>query len=103
MRLRSRPPCSRKHPPHRNFGRAAIYDRIITVGFMTELLYSNVSSVTCGAAHEFGMAGAVRFPGLVKSPSLVVESADAGQRSKYRGLVLAVPPAPRTADRRFRH
>src|SRR6202171_3351666 len=65
---------------------------------MTELLQSDVSSVTCGAVHEFGMAGAVKFPGLVESPGLVVESVDRGQRRKYRGLVRAVPPAPRTAD-----
>ncbi len=44
------------------------------------------------------MAGAVKFPGLVKSPGLVVGSVDPGQRRKYRGLVPAVPPALRTAD-----
>jgi hypothetical protein len=48
------------------------------------------------------MAGAVKFPGLVKSPRLVVGSVDPGQRRKYRGLVLAVPPAPRTAGWRSR-
>src|ERR1700694_6058440 len=71
-------------------------------GFVTELLQSSVSSVTRGAAHESGMAGAVKFPGLVKSPGLVVGSVDPGQRRKYRGLVLDVPPAPRTADWRSR-
>ena len=70
--------------------------------FVTELLHSNVSSVTRGASDEFGMAGAVKFPGLVKSPGLVVGSADAGQRRKYRGLVRAVPPAPGTAGRQSR-
>ena len=65
--------------------------------FVTELLQSNVSSVTRGASDEFGMAGAAEFPGLVKSPGLVVGSADAGQRRKYRDLVRAVPPAPGTA------
>src|SRR6202171_2431497 len=73
---------------------------------MTELLQSNVSSVTRGAVHEFGMAGAVKFPvkfpGLVKSPGLVVGRVDPGQRRKYRGLVRAVPPAPPRADRQFR-
>jgi hypothetical protein len=44
------------------------------------------------AIHEFGMAGAVKFLGLVKSPGLVVGSVDAGERRKYRGLVPAVPP-----------
>src|SRR6202047_4077601 len=46
------------------------------------------------------MAGAVKLPGLVKSPGLVVGSVDPGQRCKYRGLVLAEPPV--TADWRFR-
>ena len=55
---------------------------------VTELLQSNVSSVTRGAVHEFGMAGAVKFPGLVKSPGLVVGSVDPGQRRQHRGLVL---------------
>ncbi len=44
------------------------------------------------------MAGAIKFPGLVESLGLVVESVDPGQRRQYRGLVLAVPPAPRTAE-----
>ena len=48
------------------------------------------------------MAGAVKFPGLVKSAGLVVGSADAGQRRQYRGLVLAVPPASGTAGRQSR-
>src|SRR3984893_15827259 len=69
---------------------------------MTELIQSNVSSVTRGAVHEFGMAGAVKFPGLVKATGLVVGSVDHGQRRKYRGLVRAVPRAPRTADRQSR-
>ena len=42
------------------------------------------------------------FPGLVKSPGLVVGPVDPGQRRQYRGLVPAVPPAPRTADRQSR-
>src|SRR6266851_8353813 len=69
---------------------------------MTELMQSGVSLVTRGAVHEFGMAGAVKFPSLVKSRGLMVGSVDHGQRSKYRGLVLAVPRAPRTADRQSR-
>src|SRR4030088_1506027 len=69
---------------------------------MTDLLHSNISSITRGAVHDFGMAGAIDFPGLVKSPGLVVESADCSQRRKYRGLVLAVPQAARTADGRSR-
>src|SRR6202048_3198528 len=85
------PAITPQAPPHTYFCR----DRL---RFMTEFLQSNVSSVTRGAVHEFGMAGAVKFPGLVKSPGLVVGSVDPGQRRKYRGLVLAVPPAPRTAD-----
>ena len=40
---------------------------------MTELLQSSVGSIKTGAVHEFGMAGAVDFPGLVESPGLVVE------------------------------
>jgi hypothetical protein len=35
---------------------------------VTELLRSDVGSVTCGATHEFAMVGAVKFPGLVESP-----------------------------------
>src|SRR5450631_2778886 len=89
------PPSPRKPLPHTYFCRD--WPR-----FMTELLQSNVSSVTPGAVHELGMAGAVKFPGLVKSAGLVVGSVDPGQRRKYRGLVLAVPPAPRTADWRSR-
>ena len=34
------------------------------------------------------MAGAVSFPGLVKSPSLVVVSVTPGERREYRSLVL---------------
>src|SRR3984893_8961648 len=70
--------------------------------FVTELLQASVGSVTRGAVHECGMAGAVKVPGLVKSPGLVVGSVDPGQRREYRGLVLALPPAPRTADRQSR-
>ena len=42
------------------------------------------------------MARAAKLSGLVKSPGLVVERVDAGQRRKYRGLVRAVPPAATT-------
>jgi hypothetical protein len=52
------------------------------------------------------MAGAANFVGLVKSSCLVVESLDAGQRRKYRGVVLAVPQASargRSADLFVRH
>src|ERR1700686_2931633 len=73
---------------------------------MTELLRPNVSSVKCGAVDELGMAGGVKltvnFPGLVKSAGVVVEPVDPGQRREHRDLVPAVPPAPRTADRRPR-
>jgi hypothetical protein len=63
--------------------------------FVTELIQSSVSSVTNGAVDEFGMAGGavkfpVKFPGLVKSPGLVVEPVDAGERHQHRGLVPAV-------------
>src|SRR5882724_1392888 len=86
---------TRKPPPH-------TYCCRDSPRFVTEILQSNVSSVTRGAVHEFGMAGAGKFPGLVKSSGLVVGSVDRGQRRKYRGLVLAVPPVPRTADWRSR-
>src|SRR5215468_11104094 len=75
---------------------------------VTELLRPSVSSVAIGAAHEFGMAGAVKCPGankcpgVVKSPGLVVGCADAGQRRKHRNLVLAVPLPAGIADRRTR-
>ena len=48
------------------------------------------------------MAGAVKFPGVVEPVGLVVGSVDPRQRRKYRGLVLAVPPAPRPSGRRSR-
>src|SRR6266566_9391852 len=83
---------TRKRPPHAHL--------FVVTGpeFMTLLLQSGVSAVTCGAVHESGMAGAVKFPGLVESAGLVVGCVDPCQRRKYRRLVPAVPPAPRTAD-----
>src|SRR5271163_1372117 len=66
-----------------------ICDRITTI---------NVGSVTGGATHGFGRAGAVKVSGLVKSIGPVVGSVDPRQRRKYRSLVLAVPPTPGTAD-----
>src|ERR1700743_1614429 len=85
--------------------------------FVTLLIQIDVSSALFGAnSHEFGVAGAAGFPevasflgaflievlGLVKSSGLVVESADAGQRRQYRGLVLAVPRSPPAARHRQR-
>src|ERR1700738_3362130 len=89
------PASTPQAPPHTYFCRDWLR-------FMTEFLQKNVSSVTRGVVHEFGMAGAVKFPGLVKSPGMVVGSVDPGQRRKHRGLVLAVPSAPPTADRQSR-
>src|SRR5262245_3324696 len=71
-------------------------------GRVTELLRSNVSSVTRGAIHEFGMAGAVEVLGLVKSAGVVVVAVDARERHQYRGLVLALPLPAEAADRRSR-
>jgi hypothetical protein len=68
-------------------------------GCVTELLRSNVSSVTRGAIHEFGMAGAVKVLGLVKSARVVVVSADARERHQYRGVVLALPLFAETVAR----
>src|SRR5215475_8109141 len=72
----------------------------LAAGRVTELLRSNVSSVTRGAIHEFAMAGAVEVLGLVKSARLVVVAVDARERHQYRGLVLALPLPAETADRR---
>src|SRR5262245_10408675 len=69
---------------------------------MTELIQSNECLIACGAIHEFGMAGAVKVPGLVKSGGAVVGSVDAGEWRKYRGLVLAVPLPSGPADRQSR-
>src|SRR6516165_11949428 len=44
------------------------------------------------------MAGAFKVPGLVKSLGLVVEPVSAGERRKYRSLVLAVPLSSGAAD-----
>jgi hypothetical protein len=49
-------------------------------------------------SHEFEMAGAVKFFGLVKSPRMVVVSASARQRGEHRSVVLAVPLSSRTVD-----
>jgi hypothetical protein len=46
---------------------------------MTELLQSNECLIARGVIHEFGMAGAVKVPGLVKSVGAVVGSVDAGE------------------------
>src|SRR5262245_5469446 len=69
---------------------------------VTELLPLDVRSVTNGATHEFGNAGAAKFPGLVKSRCLVVGAVGARERRKYRGLVLAVLLPSRTAERQPR-
>src|SRR4051812_13830847 len=69
---------------------------------MTALLQSDVSSIIFGAANELGMAGAVRFPGLVESRVLVVGPADAGEQHQYRRLVRAVSRASNSSDRRCR-
>src|SRR3974390_1670846 len=45
------------------------------------------------------MAGAVEFPGLVKSPGVVVGAAGAGECRKYRSLVLAIRLPAGTPDR----
>jgi hypothetical protein len=65
---------------------------------VTESFQLNVSSVASRVSHEFGMAGAVKFPGLVKYTSVVVVPVTADQRSKHRRLVLAVPLSSGTAD-----
>src|SRR3974377_1468682 len=53
--------------------------------FVTELLHCPVSSMTCGATDEVGVAGAV------KSPGLVVGTVGPGEQRKYRILVPALP------------
>jgi hypothetical protein len=65
---------------------------------VTESLQLNVSSITCRVNHEFGMAGAVKFPGLVKSLGLVVVPVTAREWSEHRSLVLAVPLSSATVD-----
>ena len=65
---------------------------------MTESLQLNGSSIACRVSHEFEMANAAKFFGLVKSPSMVVVSVTARERSERRNLVLAVPLSSRTAD-----
>ena len=64
---------------------------------VTESLQLNVTSVA-RLSHEFAMAGAVKFPSLVKSPSLVVVSITARERSEHRSLVLAIPLSSGTTD-----
>src|SRR5262249_58134361 len=44
----------------------------LPAGRVTELLRSNVSSVTRGAIHEFAMAGAGEVPGVVETAVEVV-------------------------------
>ena len=70
--------------------------------FMTRLLPSNLSCVTGELVHESGMACTVAVAYLVKPRGVVLEFFDAGQRRQYRGLVLAIPLASRTASRRLR-
>jgi hypothetical protein len=65
---------------------------------VTESLQLNGSSIACRVSHEFEMAGAVKFFGLVKSPGMVVVSVIARERSEHRSLVLAVPLSSSTAD-----
>jgi hypothetical protein len=64
---------------------------------VTESLQLNGSSITCRVGYEFEMAGAAKFFGLVKSPSMVVVSVTARERSEHRRLVLAVPLYSRNA------
>src|SRR5690348_1521638 len=45
--------------------------------FVTELLHGSVSSVARGELHEFGVAGALAFFGLVKRGGVVVGHFDA--------------------------
>src|SRR5438445_2468429 len=94
-------------PPARSLQKHSLTHILVAAGrrFVTELIPLDVSSIKCGAADEFGVAGAVKFRvkflvkflGLVKSAGLVVGYVDPGQRRKYRGLVRAVPPVSRTA------
>src|SRR5438128_11313600 len=95
------PACRQQRPSSPARLRAHIF--VVTDReFVTELLQPNVSSVTRGAVDESGMALAAKFPGLVKSPGLVVGPVDRGQRRQYRGLVGAVPLAPRATGWRSR-
>jgi hypothetical protein len=65
---------------------------------VTESLQLNGGSIACRVSHEFEVAGAANFFGLVKSPSMVVVSVTARERREHRSLVLAVPLSSRTAD-----
>ena len=63
---------------------------------VTESLQLNGSLIECRASHEFEMANAAKFFGLVKSPSMVVVSVTARERSEHRSLVFAVSLSSRT-------
>ena len=65
---------------------------------VTESLQLNGGLIACRVSHEFEMAGAANFFGLVKSRSMVVVSVTARERSEHRSLVLAVPLSSRAAD-----
>ena len=65
---------------------------------MTESLQLDGSLIECKVSHEFEMANAAKFFGLVKSPSMVVVSVTARERSEHRSLVLAIPLSSRTTD-----
>jgi hypothetical protein len=65
---------------------------------VTESLQLNGSSIARRVSHELEMAAAAKFFDLVKSPSVVVVSVTARERSEHRSLVLATPLSSRTAD-----
>ena len=65
---------------------------------VTESLQLNGSLIECRVSHEFEMANAAKFFGLFKSPSMVVVSVTARERSEHRSLVFAVSLSSRTAD-----
>jgi hypothetical protein len=53
--------------------------------------------------HDLRIAVALKLPGLVKSPSLVVESVGRSERDEYCGLVLALSVSSRAPEWRLRH
>src|SRR5262249_58002090 len=76
----------------------------LPAGRVTELLRSNVSSVTRGAIHEFAMAGAVEGLCLVKSAGVVVGAVYRRERHQYCGFVLALAlPAENPEPRSHQH
>ena len=87
----------RKTAPHNLCGIPKLLSRNRNWG-VTESLQLNGSSIACRVSHEFEMAGAANFFGLVKSRSMVVVSVTARERSEHRSLVLAIPLSSRTTD-----